>query len=34
MIDLHAKKVDVKFSRPRQVFDVKHHMIDTGDFEW
>jgi len=32
VIDFHAEKVDVEFSRPREVFDVKDHMVDARNF--
>jgi hypothetical protein len=33
MVDSHAKKVDVELLRAGEIFDMKHHVIDTGDFE-
>jgi hypothetical protein len=33
VLDLHAEKVDIEFSRPRQIFDVENHVIDAGYFE-
>jgi hypothetical protein len=33
MIDGHAKKVDVEVLSAGEIFDVKNHVIDTGDFE-
>jgi hypothetical protein len=34
VIDRHAKKIDIELLSTIEVFDMKNHMIDTGDFEW
>jgi hypothetical protein len=33
VIDLHAKKIDVKLLRSREILDVKNHVIDAADCE-
>jgi hypothetical protein len=33
VIDRHAKKIDIELLSTVEVFDMKNHMIDTGDFE-
>jgi hypothetical protein len=34
VLDLHAEEVDIEFSRAREIFDMKNHMVNAGDFEW
>src|SRR3990172_1155062 len=33
MIDFHAEEIHVEFLRPREILDVKDHVIDAGDFK-
>ena len=34
MIDTHAEEIDVKLLRPREIFDVEHHVVDASNLEW
>ena len=29
VLDLHAEEVDIEFSRAREIFDVKNHVVDS-----
>ena len=33
MIDVHTEEIDVKLLRPREIFDVEHHMVNAGNLE-
>jgi hypothetical protein len=34
VVHFHAEKVDVEFSRPREILNVKHDVVDSAYFEW
>src|SRR5690349_4711465 len=34
VVDFHAEKVDIEFSRASEILHMKHDVVDTGDFQW
>jgi hypothetical protein len=34
MIDVHTEEIDVELLRPREIFDVKHDVVDASNLEW